>query len=225
LIVCSDVFICQVEGAKSWKLYKPLVELPKEYSPDFEAAEIGDVWQEVELQQGDLLYFPRGTIHQARASSSTSTHVTISTYQATSFYHYLQQLLPRALDAAFTTSIDYRKGLPLAFMKYMGSAHIVGYKTGEDAEARRLAEEWEKKHKKKKDPSKEKKGGKSKDDVDEDEEEDPADLSTWICRGTEGVHLARPEQQAFGAAIRKLITTLSGIVDHHYWIIVLLLYY
>lgn len=35
------------------------------------------------LQPGDLLYFPRGTIHQADTPSGVqhSTHITISTYQ------------------------------------------------------------------------------------------------------------------------------------------------
>ena len=34
-------------------------------------------------QPGDLLYFPRGTVHEAEAvgSKEHSTHVTISTYQ------------------------------------------------------------------------------------------------------------------------------------------------
>ena len=36
---------------------------------------------EVELQPGDVLYLPRGTIHQAEAQQSDSAHITISTYQ------------------------------------------------------------------------------------------------------------------------------------------------
>jgi len=33
------------------------------------------------LQVGDVLYLPRGTVHQARAQTQASSHVTLSTYQ------------------------------------------------------------------------------------------------------------------------------------------------
>lgn len=41
------------------------------------------IYQFFFLQPGDLLYFPRGTIHQADTPPGIpySTHVTISTYQ------------------------------------------------------------------------------------------------------------------------------------------------
>ena len=44
-------------------------ELPKESSPNFSQAEIGEVILDVIVEPGDLLYFPRGTIHQVRLYS------------------------------------------------------------------------------------------------------------------------------------------------------------
>ncbi len=60
------MFILQLEGKKKWKLYSPPAsdELPREYSRDLDQDECGEPLMELELEEGDLLYFPRGTIHQ-----------------------------------------------------------------------------------------------------------------------------------------------------------------
>ncbi|KAH8020538.1 hypothetical protein HPB51_002487 [Rhipicephalus microplus] len=44
------VFIVQLEGEKCWKLYKPPVELPRTYSKDFNADEIGQPTHEFTLK-------------------------------------------------------------------------------------------------------------------------------------------------------------------------------
>ncbi|KAK2516840.1 Mina [Columba guinea] len=77
-----EVFILQLEGEKHWRLYKPTVHLAREYNVESEDR-IGNPTHEFILKPGDLLYFPRGTIHQADTplGISYSTHVTISTYQ------------------------------------------------------------------------------------------------------------------------------------------------
>ncbi|KAI2530545.1 RIOX2 isoform 6, partial [Pan troglodytes] len=77
-----EVFILQLEGEKHWRLYHPTVPLAREYSVEAEER-IGRPVHEFMLKPGDLLYFPRGTIHQADtpAGLAHSTHVTISTYQ------------------------------------------------------------------------------------------------------------------------------------------------
>lgn len=49
---------------------------------NFTAEEIGEKIFDVVLEPGDLLYFPRGFIHQAQAvEDAHSLHITISTYQ------------------------------------------------------------------------------------------------------------------------------------------------
>jgi len=52
--------------------------------------EIGKSIMDVVLEAGDLLYFPRGTIHQANAlPDSHSLHITISTFQKNSWGDFL----------------------------------------------------------------------------------------------------------------------------------------
>lgn len=73
------------------------------------------------MEAGDLLYFPRGYIHQAQTDEDVhSIHITISTYQKNSWGHYLQKLLPRAVDLAMAEDVEFRKGLPLDHLRVMG---------------------------------------------------------------------------------------------------------
>ncbi|TRY53664.1 hypothetical protein DNTS_008664 [Danionella cerebrum] len=77
-----EVLVLQLEGSKHWRLYAPTVPLAREYSLEPEDR-IGAPTHDFILQAGDLMYFPRGTIHQADTPSDVdhSTHLTLSTYQ------------------------------------------------------------------------------------------------------------------------------------------------
>ncbi|HEV7763973.1 MAG TPA: cupin domain-containing protein [Thermoanaerobaculia bacterium] len=70
-----DVFILQLEGAKHWRLRAPIEALPQK------AAVAGDASSErlmdARLEAGDLLYVPRGTVHEVRTSDQSSLHLTI----------------------------------------------------------------------------------------------------------------------------------------------------
>jgi hypothetical protein len=118
-----EVFILQVEGSKRWRLYHPTMVLPDEYSPDFTPEQVSGLTlhSEVELQQGDLLYFPRGWIHQAVTGDSASHHVTLSTYQKHHMRTLLKHAFDRALDAAFSKNEKLRQGLPPAIGSKFGS--------------------------------------------------------------------------------------------------------
>ena len=78
IVICSTI---KTEGEKKWRLYRPKAELARYYSLDYEREEIGKPFLEVTLKAGDVLYFPRGTIHEAETSAQVSTHITLSTYQ------------------------------------------------------------------------------------------------------------------------------------------------
>jgi hypothetical protein len=75
----------QTEGAKRWRLYAPPLAsdvLASTSSGNYEQAAIGKAFADVTLETGDLLYLPRGTIHQALcAGEQHSMHATISTAQ------------------------------------------------------------------------------------------------------------------------------------------------
>jgi lysine-specific demethylase/histidyl-hydroxylase NO66 len=78
------------------------------------------------LQAGDLLYAPRGTIHQAVSLPHThSFHVTLSTMLMSSWAEYMKLLLSHAVDVAFVeaTDVAWRRGLPRNYFAYMGVVH------------------------------------------------------------------------------------------------------
>ena len=132
-----EVFVLQLEGSKSWKLYHPTQSLPRSHSGDFARSEIGEPFRTVDLQKGDLMYLPRGVIHEARTSSAMSSHMTISVYQKTAFVDFLSALFPLALDAAFESrdTEAFRRGLPVQYLSYMGSAHAMEREIEEGAPA------------------------------------------------------------------------------------------
>uniref|UniRef100_V5GN51 Bifunctional lysine-specific demethylase and histidyl-hydroxylase n=1 Tax=Anoplophora glabripennis TaxID=217634 RepID=V5GN51_ANOGL len=76
---------------------------------------------EVTLNAGDLLYFPRGTIHEGRTDpESHSFHITVSVYQHTAYVDLLEHILPDALQRAAAESVEFRQGLPLNYLKHLG---------------------------------------------------------------------------------------------------------
>jgi hypothetical protein len=72
-----DIFILQVHGEKVWKIYESTRELPL---PDegFVAGThaVGPLLQEFTMRPGDVLYMPRGVIHEPR-STQYSVHVSL----------------------------------------------------------------------------------------------------------------------------------------------------
>jgi lysine-specific demethylase/histidyl-hydroxylase NO66 len=91
-----EAFILQVEGKKRWKLYRPRTEdeeLPRFSSRNFTEDECGELIYDVVLEEGDLLYFPRGTVHQARAvKGNHSLHITLSCYQLNSYADLMREV-------------------------------------------------------------------------------------------------------------------------------------
>ncbi|XP_071441424.1 ribosomal oxygenase 1-like [Hetaerina americana] len=122
-----EAFILQVEGKKHWKLYAPLSGeecLPRFSSQNFTQEEIGEPILDVVLEPGDLLYFPRGVIHQGSTQPGVhSLHITVSTYQRNTWGDFLEKLIPVALKAAMEEDLSYREGLPRDYLRYMGVAH------------------------------------------------------------------------------------------------------
>nr|CAH7755253.1 unnamed protein product [Callosobruchus chinensis] len=118
-----EAFVIQLEGRKKWKLYKPKGSdvLARDSSPNLKHEDIGKPVMEVTLNAGDMLYFPRGTIHEGRTDDdSHSFHITISVYQHNSYADLLENMLPSALKRAAMDNIEFRQGLPLNFLKHLG---------------------------------------------------------------------------------------------------------
>ncbi|KAJ8716829.1 hypothetical protein PYW07_003456 [Mythimna separata] len=122
-----EAFILQTEGKKRWRVYKPLNEeevLPRVSSKNYDQNEIGKPILEVTLEAGDLLYFPRGYIHQAvTIDGEHSLHVTISMYQKHSWADLFEKLIPAAVQMAISENVDLRKGLPFDIYDHFGLVH------------------------------------------------------------------------------------------------------
>ncbi|KAK6637255.1 hypothetical protein RUM44_007669 [Polyplax serrata] len=121
-----EAFVLQLDGEKQWKIYKPRVPedvLPRYSSRNLSQDEIGEPEMEVTLKPGDVLYFPRGMIHQASCPPHThSLHVTLSCYQRNTWGDLFEKMLPVAIERAITEDVEFRKGLPLGYMNHFGLA-------------------------------------------------------------------------------------------------------
>jgi len=76
----EDVFILQIEGEKEWYLYDAPYPLPLE-DQHFSMDKIKLDKQSLKkllLKAGEVLYIPRGTIHEAKSQNTISCHLTIS---------------------------------------------------------------------------------------------------------------------------------------------------
>jgi bifunctional lysine-specific demethylase and histidyl-hydroxylase NO66 len=121
-----EAFVLQLEGAKHWRVYaprNPQEQLPRVSSENFSQEDIGEPILDVTLEPGDLLYFPRGYIHQAETvQGKHSLHLTTSMFQKTSYADLLEALVPAALQRAINSDVRFREGMPLDMHQTMGLA-------------------------------------------------------------------------------------------------------
>lgn len=80
----NHVFAVQVEGEKTWRLYRNRADSPIDVPADRSEAQRwfaqsrGPLMQEVRMKPGDVLYLPRGWYHDALTTEGASLHVTLS---------------------------------------------------------------------------------------------------------------------------------------------------
>jgi len=73
------------------------------------------------LNPGDLLYFPRGWIHQAVSPEGAhSLHATVSTGLHNNWLDLLQYAMPRALDLAGENEVALRGSVPRDLLQFAG---------------------------------------------------------------------------------------------------------
>lgn len=124
-----DAFVVQIHGSKRWRVYKPAMggfdELPRTSSVDFTADDMKDkaLALDVTLNPGDVLYMPRGAIHEARAvEDAPSLHITLSVHQKWTWADFLSSTIQDAISSAAANDISLRKTLPLRFADYVGQS-------------------------------------------------------------------------------------------------------
>lgn len=105
-----DVFILQLEGTKTWRVYAPLVELPAGEVPQDEIRKsLGRPVARYELRRGDMLYVPRGWIHECATSGRPSLHLTVGVH----VYRWLD-FAQQALALAAAQCLELRRAIPAA---------------------------------------------------------------------------------------------------------------
>jgi len=131
-----------LEGKKHWKIYNPRSTeetLPRFSSENLEQDDVGTPVIEVDLEPGDMIYMPRGTIHQGNClNEEHSLHITISAYQLNSWTDLFEKLLPAALTAASQEDLQFREGLPRDFLLNMGVANEDRASTGREQFIRKV---------------------------------------------------------------------------------------
>ncbi len=111
-----DVFILQIAGQKYWKIYEPPLKLPHRTQPSDNARLLqkpGELVMEVELQAGDVLYLPRGYVHEALTSDSESLHITVG-FTTFTYIEILSEIMNAALKS-LKQEEAFRYSLPIGF--------------------------------------------------------------------------------------------------------------
>jgi ribosomal protein L16 Arg81 hydroxylase len=108
-----DVFILQVMGSKNWRVFHSAIELPSKRHA-FKASttyELGTPQVEVTLTPGDVLYIPRGVLHDAATDGTTSAHITMGLHPPYRF-DLVDELTRIAQDIP-----AFRKSVPLGLLR------------------------------------------------------------------------------------------------------------
>lgn len=102
-----DIFLMQIKGPKTWQLYNSGEELPVKYRKFRQDPKLV---LKVDIQSGDFLYMPRGTVHEAFASSVSTIHVNFSCRPRYGFH-----LIESLAELAEQEDVFFRKTVPHAY--------------------------------------------------------------------------------------------------------------
>jgi len=128
-----DVLCLQVEGEKRWLVYPPVLELPlKNQKYSRELGEPDEPVMDVTMRAGDTLYLPRGWLHQAMTSDTTSLHLTVGINVAT-----WRDAVRAAVDEAAEEDVLFRRGVDPDGVAPEGLFEALAARLTPDAVARR----------------------------------------------------------------------------------------
>lgn len=112
-----DVFVLQLHGSKVWRLYDRRVDLPVDRQIHLiDQSTLGPHQYEFQLQPGDLLYVPRGTVHGPYTTDSASLHLTMG-YRPLRWCDYLSALLGVAVES----DVTLRESLRPSSLEHIGA--------------------------------------------------------------------------------------------------------
>ena len=112
-----DVFAIQLIGRKRWQLFRPTLPLPLTYQTSDRSGHVcpAEPVLDCMLEEGDVLYVPRGWWHLAVPQDVGSLHFSAGTYSATMFDYFMQMsakyLEQQVAARRAYSSADYREAL------------------------------------------------------------------------------------------------------------------
>jgi len=106
-----DVFVLQTEGSKHWRLFDRAVSLPSKSQPfNADTTKPSKLIEEFDLRRGDLIYIPRGYMHDAASRGEASLHLTVGINSIT-----WGVVAVRALENLIERELQFRESLPPEF--------------------------------------------------------------------------------------------------------------
>lgn len=112
-----DVFVLQIEGEKTWDLYGSAQACPLlgSFQPVIPVSDLPALQETLVLQAGDVLYLPRGHIHDAHTTDAHSMHITIGVYPT----QWLD-VLTTALTQLSLQDVRFRQAVPVGYLNHDG---------------------------------------------------------------------------------------------------------
>jgi ribosomal protein L16 Arg81 hydroxylase len=128
-----DVFVLQVTGHKRWLVYNPVFELPlREQRYKAELGAPGDPVHDLTLAAGDVLYLPRGWMHEALTSDADSLHITVGV----NVYSWIDAV--RAAVDSCADDIDFRRSVPADGEQPVDLLEVVRERLAAESVSRRM---------------------------------------------------------------------------------------
>lgn len=108
-----DLFVLQIAGSKTWRIRQPPIEQPM--STQICEPPNGVCTEELQvstLREGDLLYLPRGYVHEPYTTDESSIHASIVISPHT-WRDVLAEILPDVLESIALDDVRFRRSPPM----------------------------------------------------------------------------------------------------------------
>ena len=108
-----SVIVTQLDGVKTWRLYEETVRLPLDEMKLPSAFERDSLPEPrvFDLAPGDVIYIPRGWVHEAETAKESSLHLTLGIHPPV-----WRDLMAKALEALTLKNENLRRSLPIGYL-------------------------------------------------------------------------------------------------------------